>query len=75
MRVGDVRYEFRVKGHGGDAELVAREQGLEVATAPTRTVLRCRVPDQPALAGLLAWIQLLGLELIEVRRLPRSEGR
>jgi hypothetical protein len=73
--VGDVRYEFRVKGHGGDADLVAREQGLEVATAPTRTVLRCRLPDQPALAGLLAWIQLLGLELIEVRRLPRGEDR
>jgi hypothetical protein len=73
--VGDIRYEFRVKGHGGGAEQVAQEEGLEVASAPARTVLRCRLPDQPALAGLLARIQLLGLELIEVRRLPRGEDR
>jgi hypothetical protein len=72
--MGAVRYELRVKGPSGHAELVAREEGLEVATAPTRTVLRGRLPDQPALAGLLARIQLLGLELIEVRRLPH-DGR
>jgi hypothetical protein len=40
-----------------------------------RTVLRGRLPDQAALLGILATIRLLGLELIEVRRLPQGGDR
>ena len=51
-------------------------EGLEVATDPVRTVLRGpALPDQAALLGVLAMARLLGLELIEVRRLPQGGGR
>jgi hypothetical protein len=34
------------------------------------TLLRGDVPDQAALHGVLAQIEALGLELLEVRRVP-----
>jgi hypothetical protein len=45
-----------------------------MTTEPTRTVLHASFPDQPALAGMLAKIRLLGLELLELRRLPSGPG-
>jgi hypothetical protein len=48
--------------------LVASLEGLEVAMDPVRTVLRGRLTDQAALFGVLAKARLLGLELVEVRR-------
>jgi hypothetical protein len=53
---------------------VALREGLEVADDPVRTVLRGLLPDQSALLGLLARARLLGLELVEVRRLPYAGG-
>jgi len=38
------------------------------------TVLRGPVQDQSSLHGLLDRIQSLGLELLEVRRLPEAPG-
>jgi hypothetical protein len=35
-------------------------------------VLRGRLPDQAALLGVLARARLLGLELVEVRRLAQA---
>jgi hypothetical protein len=35
-------------------------------------VLRGRLPDQAALLGVLARTRLLGLEVVEVRRLPQA---
>jgi hypothetical protein len=70
LLMGEVRYAVRLRGHGGDAGTVAAREGWEVATDPVCTVLRGRLPDQAALLGVLAWARRLGLELLEVRRLP-----
>jgi hypothetical protein len=75
LLMGEVRYAVRVRGHRGDAVQVALREGLEVATDPVRTVLRGRLPDQAALLGILATARLLGLELLEVRRLPQGGSR
>ena len=37
------------------------------------TVLHGELPDQAALHGMLERVQALGLELIEVRRLPGGD--
>jgi hypothetical protein len=73
--MADVRYAVRVRGHGHDTGTVTSREGWEVATDPARTVLRGRLPDQAALFGILARARLLGLELLEVRRLPRTGGQ
>jgi hypothetical protein len=73
--MGDVRYAVRVRGHSCHAVAVAGQRGLDVAIDPERTLLRGRLPDQAALFGILAMARLLGLELIEVRRLPQGSGR
>jgi hypothetical protein len=75
LRMDEVRYAVRVRGRRSDAVQAAVREGLEVATDPVQTVLRGRLPDQAALLGVLAMARLLGLELIEVRRLPQGGGR
>jgi hypothetical protein len=71
--MGDVRYVVRVGDRGPDAGTVALQEGWRVTTDPVRTVLRGRLPDQAALLGILARVRLLGLELLEVRRLPPAD--
>ena len=66
------RYEIRVRGRVSDATLSTFE-GMDVDLAPAETVLHGPVADQAGLHGLLDRIQSLGLELIEVRRLPTRE--
>lgn len=75
MVMGEVRYAVRVRGHSCHTATVAGQQGLDVAIEPERTLLRGQLPDQAALFGILAAARLLGLELIEVRRLPQGSGR
>ncbi|HZA78569.1 MAG TPA: hypothetical protein VE623_19490, partial [Acidimicrobiales bacterium] len=48
-----------------------RELALAADVEPVETVLVGPVEDQAALHGLIRRIEALGLELIEVRRLPR----
>jgi hypothetical protein len=72
--MGATRYAVRVRGRPSDAMLAASLEGLEVATDPVRTVLRGHLPDQAALLGILVRTRLLGLELIEVRRLSGAGG-
>ena len=48
------------------------EVEVEVDPNRTSTAIRGWLPDQAALYGMLTRIRLLGLELLEVRRLPRS---
>jgi hypothetical protein len=63
------RYEIRVRGPIGPDDLA--ELGLgDALTEPVSTVLRGDVVDQAALHGLLDRLQSLGLEVIEIRRLP-----
>jgi hypothetical protein len=68
MDPASARYLIRISGHLGPTLLSAfpalawRRQGPE-------TVLT-GVLDQPGLHGVLAEIEALGLELLEVRQLP-----
>jgi hypothetical protein len=66
-------YEIRVRGRLSDALLTAFE-GMRASVEPVETVLHGPVQDQAALHGLLDRIQSLGLELVEVRRLPDPSG-
>jgi hypothetical protein len=49
-------------------------EGMDADFSPAETVLQGPVADQTGLHGLLDRIQSLGLELIEVRRLPARDG-
>jgi hypothetical protein len=68
---GGGRYEIRIKGRLTDSMLAAFE-GLTATVEPGETVLQGPVQDQAALYGLLERVQSLGLELVEVRRLPEA---
>ena len=60
-------YQIRVRGHLGPA-MRGAFPALQAETQARDTVLR-GVTDQAALYGVLARIEELGLELLEVRRL------
>jgi hypothetical protein len=68
---GDGDYEIRIKGRLSDSLLTAFE-GLTATVQPVETVLHGPVQDQASLHGLVDRIQSLGLELVEIRRLPAS---
>jgi hypothetical protein len=63
-------YEIRIRGRVTEP-LLASFEGMASELEPVETVLHGPVRDQAALHGLIDRIQALGLELIEVRRLPR----
>jgi hypothetical protein len=65
------QYEIWVRGHLGETMRLAFPD-LQAQLRGTDTVLTGAVPDQAALHGVLAEIEALGLELLEVRRLPPS---
>lgn len=64
-------YEIHIKGRMSE-QLLAAFEGMDATLQSTETVLRGPALDQAALRGLLDRIQALGLELVEVRRLPES---
>jgi hypothetical protein len=66
---GGGSYEIRIKGRLSDSLLAAFE-GLTATVEPVETVLHGPVQDQSSLHGLVDRIQSLGLELVEIRRLP-----
>jgi hypothetical protein len=69
-------YEIRVRGRLTNAlasEL--RELDLQSTVEPVETLLHGPVADQAALYGLLRRIESLGLELVEVRRVPETHER
>jgi hypothetical protein len=68
-----VSYQIRVRGHLGPTMLRAFP-ALHAETQAQDTLLRGPVADQAALHGVLALIEELGLELLEVRRLPLAES-
>jgi hypothetical protein len=67
--MGASNYEFRIRGRLSDPVL-ARFDMLEPDPARTDTILHGSVRDQMELCGVIERVQSLGLELLEVRRLP-----
>jgi hypothetical protein len=65
-------YEVRVAGSLGPAATEAFE-GLAVDTEPMATVLSGEM-DQAALHGLIDRLRSLGLELVDIRRIPPGKG-
>jgi len=65
------RYEISVRGHLGETMRVAFP-GLQAQPRGGDTVLTGALPDRAALHGVLAEIEALGLELLEVRRVPHA---
>jgi hypothetical protein len=63
-----VRCEIVVRGLLSET-LLAAFPTLSAETHGAETVLAGALPDQAALYGVLAQIEALGLELIEVRRM------
>jgi hypothetical protein len=71
MPASDASYQIRVRGRVSPALLESFER-MQSEVEPVETVLHGPVRDQAELHGLIDRIQALGLELIEVRRLPSS---
>jgi hypothetical protein len=65
-------YEIRVRGRLG-ATLRTAFPGLRARTQGGDTVLSGPLADRAALHGVLAIIETLGLELIELRQVTNSE--
>jgi hypothetical protein len=61
-------YEIRVTGVLPPEALLDFER-LSASVEPVETVLHGPLPDQAALHGLLARLQALGVQVVEVRRL------
>ncbi len=78
MDPASARYEIRINGHLG-ATLLSAFPAMAWQRQGLTTVLTC-VLDQPGLYGVLAEIEALGLDLLEVRQLtpetrsPESGG-
>jgi hypothetical protein len=62
-------YQIRVRGRLGET-MRAAFPALQARKRGDHTVLMGAFADQAALYGVLAEIEALGLELLEVRRLP-----
>jgi hypothetical protein len=71
VSVPETTYEIRIRGRVSRALLQSFE-GMDSVLEPVETVLHGPVRDQAELHGLIDRIQALGLELIEIRRLPRQ---
>ena len=65
-------YAIKIRGRLGDTMLQAFS-GLDAEPSGDCTLLRGFVRDQAALHGLFAQIEALGLELVEVRQLPKGQ--
>ena len=63
------QYEIWVRGHLGET-MRSAFPALRAQPRGEDTVLTGALSDQAALYGVLAEIEALGLELLEVRRLP-----
>jgi hypothetical protein len=62
-------YKIRVRGRLGET-ICSAFPTLQARTRGDDTMLTGLLADQAALYGVLAELEALGLELIEVRRLP-----
>jgi hypothetical protein len=62
-------YEIRVRGHLG-AKMLRAFPPLTSQVRGKDTLLRGCLQDQAAIYGVVAKLEALGLELLELRRLP-----
>jgi hypothetical protein len=63
------KYEIRVRGHLG-TRMMRAFPALGAQPRGEDTLLTGRLPDQAAVYGVIARLEALGLELLELRRLP-----
>jgi hypothetical protein len=68
------RYEICIRGRLGET-IRSAFPALRAKAQGGNTILTGVLPDQAALYGVLAEAEALGLELIELRRLPLQEPR
>jgi hypothetical protein len=66
------RYEIRVRGRIGEIVRSAFPD-LRAESRGEDTVLTGNLRDQAALYGVLGTVEALGLELLELRRLPPDD--
>jgi hypothetical protein len=73
--MAELTYELSFKGAASDT-LAAAFEDCDVTTERGVTIVRRSVPDQAALQGLIARINALGLELLDVHPVtdPGSAG-
>ena len=67
------RYEIRVRGHLGEALTTSLPPHFSTEFSPAETVLHGDGVDQSALHGVLDQLEQLGIELLEIRRLPDDD--
>jgi len=67
------RYEIRVKGPLDEALATRLPPHFSTEFSPAETVLHGEGVDQSALHGVLDQLEQLGIELIEIRRLPDDD--
>ena len=65
--VATIDYEIRVAGDV-PPEALADLHDAHLHREGVETVLRGPVPDQAALVGIINWLQMMGVELREVRQ-------
>jgi hypothetical protein len=65
-------YEIRIRGRITKSFQAAFDD-LTITMNPVETVIRGQAIDQAALYGILERIQALGLELVEIRRIPPAQ--
>jgi hypothetical protein len=63
------RYRIRIRGHLGET-IRSAFPALQAEVSGRDTVLTGLLADSPALHDVLSQIEALGLELLEVHRLP-----
>lgn len=66
-------YVIRVGGRLSDGALSAFD-GLQISPAPVETLLHGNLPDQAALAGVLGYLDELGVDIVEVLKIPRDRS-
>jgi hypothetical protein len=71
--MAELVYELSFKGAASET-LAGAFEGCDVTTERGVTILRSAVPDQAALQGLIARINALGLELLDVHLVAESGG-
>jgi hypothetical protein len=69
--MGDVRYEFRVRGRMSDRARHAFS-GMIVQPVPPESIIYTDVVDEAHLRDLLALCGALGLELVSLQQLPAA---